>query len=114
MHQISPHAQVTVVRADGAADGSRRMRIHLEEHGWEASITAVDYPAGNRRRDALVISAANVVNSRVDWVAAPPRLVSDLLAREEIIDGVTRVTAEPQYVGTGEIDDLLTAITDGS
>lgn len=113
IHQISPDAEVTVIRADRSEDGSRRIRIQLIERGqWEASITAVDYPAGNRRRDALVVTAANIADPRGDWVAAPPRLVGDLLAREEIADGATHVTAEPKYVGQDEIDMLVTAITD--
>jgi hypothetical protein len=116
VHRIGRDKTLTVVRADRAEDGSRRLRLRLVEknpHGeWEASITAVDYPVGNRRRDALIITAAKLGDPQGDWEADPPRLVKDFLAREDVYDGDARVTAEPQISGVDEVDDVLAAITD--
>ena len=116
VHAIGKDKTLTVVRADRDEDGSRRVRMRLVEknpHGeWEASITAVDYPVGNRRRDALIIGAAKLGDPHGDWEADPPRLVKDFLARETVYDGEARVTGEPQISGVEEIEGVLAAITD--
>ncbi len=116
VHTIGKDKTLTVVRADRDEDGSQRVRMRLVEknpHGeWEASITAVDYPVGNRRRDALIIAAAKLGDPHGNWEADPPRLVKDFLARESVYDGEARVTAEPQISGIEEIQEVLAAITD--
>lgn len=116
VHRLAPGKSLIVVHADRAEDGSRRRRLLLVEknaHGrWEASITAVDYPAGNRRRDALIITASRTDDAQGEWVADPPRLVKSFLARTDVRDGLALVTATPRLAGRDDIDDVVASIED--
>lgn len=112
-------ARLTVTQADRAEDESKRRLYRFEETNpsgtFVVSVFALSLPNGQaNHRQSLVIDVAidgeegaGVVD-RVD----PPRLVTSLLETVDAWDGATRLSGKPHTIRSGDVDELIDAISD--
>lgn len=116
IHAFGENQTLAVARVDRPEDGSKRLLLRWIERNqtgtWEVQCVAIDFPEGGHRSDALVIEARRSDEPDAPGEVDPPRLVRQLLEREEIYDGEARVTAEPLLCSVDDIPEVYDAIVD--
>lgn len=118
LHRLGRGAELSVVHAAEAMDGSRRRLFRLREHNqfgvWTVSLYAISAPHSRRHTQSLVIEAGlhdaptNVAVSRV----ATPRLARRILETTTAKDGDTPLYGFPRTVREDDVDEVLEAILD--
>lgn len=116
LHELSKDRTLTVVRLLDSQSGSPRILMRLTEQNssgiWQVSIAAVSSGASSARADTLIVEASRIDAPDADGEVDPPGIVTQLLARESILDGDTPVTSEPSLIDAGRVDLVLEAIVD--
>jgi hypothetical protein len=115
IHEVGGGKSVGVARIE-RPDGGRGFLMRVTEptpNGvYEVSVTAIDNVEHHHRQDSLVIEALRIDRAPEDFQVDPPRFVRNLLAREEVHDSRTHVTASPRLVRADDEDEVFGAITD--
>ena len=115
IHNLGTGKELRVARQE-RADGSRGLLLRLTEStpngSYEVCVTAIDNVEHQHRQDSLLIEALRLDATPRGFQVDPPRLVKQLLAREDVYDGDTPVTASPRLVRVDDEDEVFNAIVD--
>lgn len=114
-HSVGSGKEMHVARQD-RPDGSRGLLLRLVEttsNGtYMVTVTAIDNMEHQWRQDSLLIEAVRLDQGPIGFQVDPPRFVRQLLAREDVYDGVTPVTAAPRLANLADGDEVFDSITD--
>ncbi|WP_291382631.1 hypothetical protein [Demequina sp.] len=116
VHDLGSGRSLVVAEADRAEDGSRRRVLRFTETNasgkWQVDALAMEYADSGQPRRSLIVEALRIDDPDGEGEVDPPGLVRQLLAEQDVVDGVTPVTAKPRLIGIEDVDVVFSAITD--
>ncbi|MFE1664102.1 hypothetical protein [Microbacterium sp. P02] len=118
IHRLGRGAELSVIHASEALDGSRRRLYRYREtnqHGvWVISVYAFSTPQSRGHSQSLVVDAGHEGSSEFEAInrVDPPRLMRRLLETTEARDGSTALFGEPRVARAEDLDAVLAAIVD--
>ncbi|MCB2413072.1 keratin [Demequina sp. TTPB684] len=116
VHDLGSGRSLAVAHSDRVEDGSRRRYLRFTESNaagkWRVDAVAMEYADSGQPRRSLIVEAFRIDDPDGEGEVDPPGLVKQLLAEQDVQDGVTPVTAKPRLVGPEDVDIVFNAITD--
>lgn len=116
VHPLSAKSTLSIARSEHEQSGARSLLMRFMERSksgtWQVDVVALGSSESTQGTDTLVVQAIRVDQPDASGQVDPPYLVKQLLAREDVRDGLTPVTPEPRFVSEGSVDEVRRAITD--
>src|SRR5690606_10659353 len=116
VHDLAPGRTLSGACIDSREGGNKRRPVGAAEQTasgiWQVDVGVLDSQENVGGPDSLLIEASRPDAPDAPGQVDPPSIVSSLLARVEVKDSRTPVTAEPQMVRAAFVDDVLEAIVD--
>lgn len=116
VHVLARGRTLSVARIDNPEDGNKQLLLRFVEETisgtWQVEIVVLHSQERSGRPDTLLIEASRADAPDAPGQVDPPSIVSRLLARVEVHDSQTPVTAQPQMVRAAFVDEVIDAIVD--